>query len=47
MRGTWSKADLESPIELKTQAGELIGPTGHTWIELIPVDGGNVTFTKK
>jgi hypothetical protein len=47
VRGTWSKADLESPIELKTQAGELVVPTGHTWIELIPVDGGNVTFTRK
>lgn len=47
VRGTWSKADLDSPIELSTQAGELIVPAGHTWIELIPVDGGNVTFTKK
>lgn len=47
VRGTWSKKDLESPIELSTQAGELIVPAGHTWIELIPVDGGNVTFTKK
>ena len=47
VRGTWSKADLESPIELSTKAGELIVPTGHTWIELVPVNGGNVTFTKK
>jgi hypothetical protein len=47
VRGTWSKADLESPIELSTKAGKLIVPAGHTWIELIPVDGGNVTFTKK
>jgi hypothetical protein len=47
VRGTWSKAGLDSPIELSTQAGELIVPAGRTWIELIPVDGGNVTFTKK
>jgi hypothetical protein len=47
VRGTWSKADLESPLELSTKAGELVVPAGHTWIELIPVDGGNVTFTKK
>ena len=47
VRGTWSKADLDSPIELSTKAGELTIPAGHTWIELIPVDGGNVTFTKK
>lgn len=47
VRGTWSKAGLDAPIELKTQAGELVVPAGHTWIELIPVDGGNVTFGKK
>jgi hypothetical protein len=47
VRGTWSKADLDSPIELKTQAGELIVPAGRTWIELVPADGGNVTFAKK
>jgi Protein of unknown function (DUF3048) N-terminal domain/Protein of unknown function (DUF3048) C-terminal domain len=47
VRGTWSKDDLGSPITLSTKAGELTIPAGHTWIELIPVDGGNVTFTKK
>jgi len=47
VRGTWSKKDLESPIELSTKAGELIVPAGHTWVELVPVDGGDVTFTKK
>jgi hypothetical protein len=47
VRGTWSKADLTSPIELSTKAGELTVPAGRTWIELVPVDGGNVTFTKK
>jgi len=47
VRGTWSKAGLDKPIELKTQAGKLVVPAGHTWIELIPVDGGNVTFGKK
>ena len=47
VRGTWSKADLESTVELSTKAGPLTVPAGHTWIELVPVDGGNVTFTKK
>jgi hypothetical protein len=47
VRGTWSKDDLGSPITLSTKAGELVVPAGHTWIELIPVDGGDVTFTKK
>ena len=47
VRGTWSKDDLDAPIKLSTKAGELIVPAGHTWIELVPVDGGDVTFTKK
>ncbi len=47
VRGTWSKDALGSPLTLKTQAGELAVPAGHTWIELIPIDGGDVTFTKK
>ena len=47
VRGTWSKADLDSPIELSTKAGDLVVPAGHTWIELVPVDTGDVTFTKK
>ena len=47
VRGTWSKDDLGSPIQLSTKAGELTVPAGHTWIELVPVDGGDVTFTKK
>lgn len=47
VRGTWSKDDLGSPITLSTKAGELTVPAGHTWIELIPVDGGDVTFTRK
>jgi len=47
VRGTWSKDDLGSPITLSTKAGELTVPAGHTWIELVPVDGGDVTFTKK
>jgi hypothetical protein len=44
VRGTWSKSDLKAPLELSTRAGKLTVPTGHTWIELIPASGGNVTF---
>jgi hypothetical protein len=47
VRGTWSKDELGSPITLSTKAGELTVPAGHTWIELVPADGGDVTFTKK
>lgn len=48
VRGTWKKADLESPLQLSTKAGELTIPAGHTWIELVPVAAanGDVTFGK-
>jgi hypothetical protein len=47
VRGTWSKKGLDSTISLSTKAGKLEVPAGHTWIELVPADGGDVTFTKK
>jgi hypothetical protein len=48
VRGTWSKQGLDSPLKLKTRAGELTVPAGRTFIELVPTgNGGNVTFTKK
>lgn len=43
VRGRWGKADLESPLELTTSDGALLVPPGHTWIELVPADGGEVT----
>ncbi|MGZ4447765.1 MAG: DUF3048 domain-containing protein [Nocardioides sp.] len=46
VRGTWTKSDLGSPLELSTAAGKLTVPAGHTWIELVPAKTGNVTFTK-
>jgi hypothetical protein len=46
VRGTWTKASLEAPIELSTEAGPLTVPAGHTWLELVPKDGGDVTFAK-
>lgn len=36
VRGTWSKASLDAPIELSTEAGALTVPAGRTWIELVP-----------
>src|SRR3954471_9367568 len=45
VRGTWKKT-LDSTISLTTKAGELTVPAGHTWIELVPADGGDVTVTK-
>lgn len=44
VRGTWSKRGLEARIELRTKAGELRLPPGRVWVELVPVNGGNVTF---
>jgi hypothetical protein len=46
--GNWQKGKLaKSPITLTTKKGDkLTVPAGHTWIELVPIDGGNVTFHK-
>ena len=46
--GTWHKGKLaKSPITLTTKKGaKLTVPAGHTWMELVPLDGGNVTFHK-
>jgi hypothetical protein len=43
VRGTWKKK-LDTTISLSTKAGDLRVPAGHTWIELVPVNGGNVTI---
>lgn len=46
VRGTWTKRGLDSPVTLSTKAGELSLPAGKVWVELVPRDGGNVTFGK-
>jgi hypothetical protein len=38
IRGTWTKAKRDSPLQLATAAGPLKVPAGHVWIELLPVD---------
>jgi hypothetical protein len=45
----WHKGKARaSRIKLTTKKGqELEVPAGHTWIELVPVHGGNVTFSTK
>jgi len=45
VRGTWSKS-LDSTISLSTKSGNLAVPAGHTWIELVPADNGDVTITR-
>jgi hypothetical protein len=46
---TWHKGKAPaSRIKLTTKKGQQLAvPAGHTWIELVPVHGGNVTFSKK
>lgn len=46
VRATWTKKGLEAPVELETKAGELTLPPGKVWMELVPSNGGNVTFKK-
>ncbi|MDN4160331.1 DUF3048 domain-containing protein [Nocardioides abyssi] len=46
VRASWSKAGLDAPIELATKQGELTVPAGHTWIELVPREAGDVTVTR-
>jgi hypothetical protein len=44
----WKKGTTpSSQITLTTKKGQKLEvPAGHTWIELVPVDGGNVVFKK-
>jgi hypothetical protein len=42
--GTWEKDGLDDAISLSTKKGELTVPAGHTWVELVPQNGGTVTI---
>jgi len=46
VRGTWTKRGLGGQVRLSTKAGELKLPPGKVWMELVPTNGGNVTFGK-
>jgi hypothetical protein len=45
VKGTWKKS-LDSTITLTSSAGKLKVPAGHTWVELVPANGGRVTISK-
>ena len=45
VRGTWSKATLDAPLELSTKTGDLTVPPGRVWIELVPGAGGDPRFS--
>ena len=44
VRATWQKPGLDARVTLSTRAGELELPPGKVWMELVPANGGNVTF---
>jgi Protein of unknown function (DUF3048) N-terminal domain/Protein of unknown function (DUF3048) C-terminal domain len=46
VRGTWTKKGLGGQVRLSTKSGELTLPPGKVWMELVPTNGGNVTFGK-
>ena len=46
VRATWTKKGLDSPVTLRTKAGELLLPPGKVWMELVPKNGGSVSFRK-
>jgi hypothetical protein len=46
VRAQWTKDSLGSTLQLSTAGGKITVPAGHTWIELVPQDGGSVRFTK-
>jgi hypothetical protein len=45
VKGTWKKS-LDSTITLTSSTGKLKVPAGHTWVELVPANGGRVTISK-
>lgn len=46
VRGRWVKNGFDSAVKLKTKSGELALPAGKVWVELVPKNGGDVTFRK-
>ena len=44
VRGTWQKSGLDSPLSLDAGKKDLPLPPGRTWVELVPLQDGNVTF---
>jgi hypothetical protein len=46
VRAQWTKESLGSSLQLSTAGGRITVPAGHTWIELVPQDGGSVRFAK-
>jgi len=47
LKATWRKDNAGSELTLEDSAGqEVTVPAGHTWIELVPAEGGEVVLSK-
>jgi hypothetical protein len=44
VRATWKKPKVGDTVTFVTKDGEIKVPTGHTWIHLVPINGGGVSF---
>ncbi|MEP9381441.1 DUF3048 domain-containing protein [Nocardioides sp. KR10-350] len=48
VRATWVKKGEDAPISFTLAGGKTLDiPAGKVWLELIPKDGGSITFAKK
>jgi len=46
VQGDWVKGGLGAPVELQVGGDEVTLPPGKVWLELVPQDGGDVTWTR-
>ena len=46
VHATWVKKGYHATVKLKTKKSALRLPPGHTWVELVPSNGGHVSVTK-
>ena len=44
VRGTWTKSQVGTTVTFATKTGTLTVPAGHTWLHLVPNNGGSVSF---
>ena len=44
IRATWKKPKVGDTVTFVTKNGQIKIPAGHTWLHLVPVSGGGVTF---
>ncbi|MFT4083041.1 MAG: DUF3048 domain-containing protein [Nocardioides sp.] len=47
LKATWKKAGEDATVKFYVKGKQVKIPTGHTWLDLIPKSGGNVSFTAK